>query len=334
MKTLPLNQKRAGFTVAEMMVAVGVVSLLGLVFFSVLKSGMVLFAKNTAVNIAHKEAREGINRLTRDIHASVSMPQLCNLDTTTNPITLSAPSPSPTPISGVAVGPMYAAVTFQNVANGPNYIWKDPGNPSLIMIKDNYNVLTGQHLLIPFWGALFEQDITKSSAGGSSNHSNVFLANGADTNIKPRDYLAGAYAITYYTERVAYVVMNGTYYADNNGLYTTAGAWNAHSANYVWADSTIPPGHRFSYKNGELHQFKQRYNGTSFYWLDQGVVARNLTSAMPFYSPLNTGGGFNTKYVGVKITATDAKVTNQNFIAVNSLMDTAIDYRTAIALTQ
>ena len=55
---------------------------------------------------------------------------------------------------------------------------------------------------------------------------------------------------------------------------------------------------------------------------------------MPFYTPLNTGGGFNTKYVGVKITATDTKVTNQNFIAVNSLMDTAIDYRTAIALTQ
>ena len=318
-----------------MMVAVGVLGLLGMVFFSVLKSGIVLFAKNTAVNIAHEQAREGINRMTRDIHASVSMPQLCNLDTTTSPVSLSSPSPSPTPISGIAVGPMYAAVTFQNVANGPNYIWKDPGNPNLIMIKDNYNVTTGQHLLIPFWGALFEQDIVKATAGGSANHSNIFLSNGADTNIKPRDYLAGSYAITYYTDRVAYVVMNGTFYSDNNGLYTTAGTWNQHSTNYVWANpNSVPPGHRFSYQNGELHLFKQRYNGTSFYWQDYATVARNLTSAMPFYTPLNTGGGFNTKYVGIKITATDVTVTNQNFVAVNSLMDTAVDYRTAIALTQ
>jgi type II secretory pathway pseudopilin PulG len=320
MKTSLIQQRRRGFTVGEMMVAVGVLGLLGLVFFSVLKSGIVLFAKNTAVNIAHEEAREGVNRLTRDIHASVSMPQLCDLVSTTIPVTFPAPNPSPTPISGVAVGPMYAAVTFQNVSSGPNYIWNDPPS-GLIKIKDNFNVTTGQHLIIPFWGALFEQDIIKSTAMGA-NHSNIWLANRADTNIKPRDYLTGAYAITYYTERVAYVVMNGTYYSDNNGSYTRAGAWSAGSSNYVWATPDIPPGHRFSYKNGELHKFNQRYDGTNFYWQDVATVARNLTSAMPFYTPLNTGGGFNTK------------VTNQNFIAVNSLMDTAIDYRTAIALTQ
>jgi len=323
-------QQRSGFTLAEMMVAVGVLGLLGLVFFSVLKSGLVLFAKNTAVNIAHEEAREGINRLTRDIHASVSMPQLCDLDSTTSPISLPAPSPSPTPISGVAVGPMFAAVTFQNVANGPNYIWNDPNGSGPIMIKDDYKVSAGQHLLIPFWGALFEQDIYKSTAGGSANHSNIFLQNDVQTGIKPRDSSSGIYAITYYTERVAYVVMNGTYTKDVTGLYTEGTKNNT----YVWAPPGTPNGHRYRYQNGELHLFKQGYAGSSYYWKDTAVVARNLTSAMPFYSPLNTGGGFNTKYVGVKITATDTKVTNQNFVAVNSLMDTAIDYRTAIALTQ
>lgn len=324
-----VRSKPGGFTVAEMMIAVGVLGLLGFVFFSVLKSGIVLFAKNTAVNLAHEETRQGLNRLTRDIHSSVSMPQLCDLDITTSPISLPAPSPSPTPISGVAVGPMFAAVTFQNVASGPNYIWNDPPSGQ-IKIKDDWNVSTGQHLLIPFWGALFEQDIIKSTAMGA-NHSNVWLANRADTNIKARDYLAGSYAITYYTERVAYVVMNGTYYKDSNGLYTTDGK---KSVNYIWAPPGTVPGKLYSYKNGELHMFRQRYNGTNFYWQDVATVARNLTSAMPFYTPLNSGGGFNTKYVGVKMTATDTKVTNQNFIAVNSLMDTAIDYRTAIALTQ
>ena len=331
MKTsIQQQQHRSGFTLAEMMVAVGVFGLLGLVFFSVLKSGIVLFAKNTAVNIAHEEAREGINRLTRDIHASVSMPQLCNLDSTTNPITLLVPSPSPTPISGVAVGPMFSAVTFQNVANGPNYIWKDTGGNGPIKIKDNYTVSDGQHLLIPFWGALFEQDIIRHAAIGSTNHSNIWLQNGSETNINPREVVNNACAITYYTERIAYVVMNGTFSKDVNGLYTEG----AKGGNYLWAPPGTPNGHKYIYQNGELHMFRQRYSGGSFYWQDVAVVARNLTSAMPFYSPLNTGGGFNTKYVGVKITATDTKVTNQNFIAVNSLMDTAIDYRTAIALTQ
>lgn len=330
-----MKKLNGAFTVAEMMVAVGVLGLLGLVFFSVLKTGLVLFAKNTAVNIAHEEAREGVNRLTKDIHASVSMPQLCDLDTSTNPVTLAAPSPSPTPITGVAVGPMFAAVTFQNVANGPNYIWNDPAGGNQIMIKDNYNVRAGQHLLIPFWGALYEQDIYKATASGSANHSNIFIENDYQTGIKPRDSNSNLYAITYYTDRVAYVVMNGTFYSDStSGLYTTAGAWNQHSSNYVWAPPSTPPGHLFSYKNGELHLFKQRNNGTQYYWQDTATVARNLTTAMPFYTPVNPNGGFNTKYVGIKITATDTKVTNQNFLAVNSLMDTAVDYRTAIALTQ
>jgi hypothetical protein len=301
-----------------------------MVFFSVLKSGIVLFAKNTAVNIAHEEAREGINRLTRDIHASVSMPQLCNLDSTTSPVSFPAPNPSPTPISGVAVGPMFAAVTFQNVANGPNYIWNDPAGNGPVMVKDNYNVTAGQHLLIPFWGALFEQDIYKATAGGSANHSNIFLQNDVQTGIKPRDSSSGIYAITYYTERIAYVVMKGTFTKDVSGLYTEG----AKNGNYVWAPPGTPNGHRYVYTNGELHMFRQRYSGSSYYWQDVATVARNITSPMPFYSPLNPNGGFNTKYVGVKITATDTKVTNQNFVAVNSLMDTAIDYRTAIALTQ
>ena len=228
---------------------------------------------------------------------------------------------------------MFASVSFQNVANGPNYIWKDPNNPSFIMIHDNYTVADGQHLLIPFWGALFEQDIYKHAAIGNSNHSNIWLVNGSDTNIQPR-LQGGAYAITYYTERVAYVVMNGTYIADVNGLYTTAGAWSNHSSNYVWAPPLTPNGHLFSYQGGELHIFKQRYNGTAFFWQDFGTIARNITSAMPFYSPLNTGGGFNTKFVGVKLTTTDPKSTNRGFRAVNTILDTTIDYRTAIALTQ
>src|SRR6059058_6132204 len=80
MKTPHNNNKlgQGGYTAGEMIVACGVLVILGLAFFQVLNSGMILYAKNTAVNSAHEEAREGINRLTRDIHASVSVPQLRN----------------------------------------------------------------------------------------------------------------------------------------------------------------------------------------------------------------------------------------------------------------
>jgi hypothetical protein len=331
MKISNKNTTHAGYTVAEMVIASAVLILLGLVFFRVLQSGLILFTKNTAVNIAHEEARGGVNRMVRDIHAAVSVPELRNLDITTNPITLPTPSPSPTPVSGNATAPMFAAVSFQNVANGPNYIWKDPPS-SLIMIKDNYKVSTGQHLLIPFWGALFEQDIIQASAWGSTNHSNIKLVNGADMNINPRPFNGGAYAITYYTDRVAYAVMNGTFYKDSaKGIYTP----DVHkSSNYVWAPPGTPNGQLYSYSNGELHFLKQTYSGGSFYWQDVAVVARNLTVAMPFYSPLNSGGGFNTKYVGIQVTTADPKSSNRNFVASNMIINTTVDYRTALALTQ
>src|SRR3954453_12829342 len=135
----PVHKTSEGaYTVGEMAVAVGVAGLLGLVFFQVLQSGLTLSAKNTAVNAAHEEARQGIMRLTRDIHASVSVPQLRSVNTSTSPSTYSvidsSLSPSATP---GATPPTAAGVSFQNIASGPDYVWKDPGGSNgLVMIKD------------------------------------------------------------------------------------------------------------------------------------------------------------------------------------------------------
>src|SRR5947207_11240240 len=75
MKTIR-NNSAAAFTSAEMVVSTMVMAILGIVFLNVLNSGMILYAKNTAVNSAHEEGREGVNRLTRDLHAPVSVQQL------------------------------------------------------------------------------------------------------------------------------------------------------------------------------------------------------------------------------------------------------------------
>ena len=317
-RILKTKSSEAGFSVGEMGVAVGVLGLLGLVFFQVLQSGLVLSAKNTAVNAAHEEARQGVLRLTRDIHASISVPQL--RDTYFNVV-------NSDPVGGVPT--TAAGVSFQNVASGPNFVWKDPGNPSLIMIKDNPSKPDeGQRLIIPFFG--MEEDITKVTASGSANHSNVFIkADQSTPNITAPDYGA-PYCITYYTNRVMYAVRNGTYTKDTNGLYKKA----PNDIDFIWATADTPPGHRYQYQNGELHLYKQGYNGSAVYWKDIAIVARGISSPMPFYVPLNSGGSPNTKYVGVKLAARDPKSTNRGYLATASLLDTQIDYRSRITIAQ
>src|SRR6266513_140384 len=110
MKTLARRHKAEGaYTMAEMGVSVGVLRLLGLVFFQVLQSGLTLSAKNTAVNSAHEEARQGILRMTRDIHAAVSVPQLRDTN-------LAVVSSTPNPSTPSATPPTAAGVSFQNIA--------------------------------------------------------------------------------------------------------------------------------------------------------------------------------------------------------------------------
>jgi len=62
MTPIPPNRTR-GFTLPEVMVATGIMTIVGLMIFLVLNSGMVLYAKNTAVNTAHQQARAGVERI-------------------------------------------------------------------------------------------------------------------------------------------------------------------------------------------------------------------------------------------------------------------------------
>ncbi len=317
MKTSRLNNLRAsGFTVAEMLVAVFLLMLLGGIFYEVLRSGLTLYAKNTAVNVSQQEAQQGILRLTRDMHASVSVPQLRD---ETFAVVSSAP------VNGVPA--TAACVSFQNIASGPNYLWKDPNNPSLIMIRDNPSPpIAGQRLIMPCWG--IEDDIKSATPGGVPLHSNVFLKNGQETQVTNAPTWGGStYAITYYTERVAYLVKNGSYIADSQGDLILSGAV------YIPAP-TGTAAQRYRYENGELHLYKQRYSGGTFGWSDQAIVAKYISSPKPFYVPLNSGGSPDGRYVGVKLTARDPKTSNRGYLATASLLDTQVDYRSLLAFCQ
>jgi prepilin-type N-terminal cleavage/methylation domain-containing protein len=203
-----------GFTLIEMMVAVLCFAVAGTMIYSLLNSGMILYAKNMSVNTAHQDTRRAVNRLLRDIHASVSVPQL--IDGFNADGSLQVHTSNITPAAGVA---------FQLVALGPTYIWKDPVAPNLIMIYDNGNPpAPGSRLIVPLWG--IETEITKTAAGGASGHSNVFLMD-TTGNIVDQTSTAGktpqgqgkssntknngndVYAVCYYTDRIAYLVQNG-----------------------------------------------------------------------------------------------------------------------------
>ncbi len=325
MKLISNNKRGKGaFTFAEISVAVGVLSLLGMVFFQVLQSGLTLSAKNTAVNAAHEEARQGILRMTRDIHASVSVPQLRD-----NSFAVI----SSTPVPGAAASatpPTAPGISFQNIALGPNFVFQDPGNANLIMIHDSGSQPTpGMRLIVPFWGA--EDDITKVTAAGTAGHSNVFTLRGMETIKNSPSYGGSSYAITYYTSRVMYIVRNGNYVADPKGDFNLVGG------TYVQVAAGTGSYH---YENGELHYYQQASTSTNpsvagtMYWKDVAVVARNISSPNPFSVPLNRYGGPDNRYVKVELSARDPKSTNRGYIATASLLNTQIDYRSRLTIYQ
>jgi prepilin-type N-terminal cleavage/methylation domain-containing protein len=311
---------RSGFSLAEMLVALGVLGILGAVFFHVLNSGMILYAKNSAVNVAHEEARQGIARLTRDIHASIAIPQL--RDTSFNVV-------SSAPVSGVA--PTAAGISFQNIAMGPVYVWKDPSGNGPIMIKDGNGQVptTGMHVISPFFGV--EDDITKVTATpAAASHHNIWLAGGEETSLANKVSTFGAsgatYSILYCTYRIMYLVKNGYYVADSQGPYILSGG------SYVAYTSGAMQRYRF--ENGELHKYVQSYTGNALTWSDNGTVARNISTPTPFYIPVNSGGSSDTKYVGVNLSARDPSSSNRGYLSTAALLNTQIDWRSKIATYQ
>lgn len=327
------NQSEAAMTVAEMAVAVGVLGLLGLVFFAVLNSGMVLYAKNTAVNVAHAEARDGINRFTRDLHASISVPQLRN----TNFEVVTS-----TPNTGTGSVPMAAGVSFQLISMGAQYVWKDPGGSNKIMVKGTPDTpeapKPGMRVIAPLFGV--EENITKVTATPTNaHHHNVWFENGGEVVLANKSSLYGSststYSIIYYTDRVMYLVRNGRYIPDPQGPLTLTAAsavaadqerFNLVNGQYVPATGgsfRITPAHyvsgsaqRYRYENGELRLYRQNYSGSAFYWEYIATISKFLSSPQPFYIPLTetaTGPWYESTNSYAAYTTSNTQTTGRRF---------------------
>jgi hypothetical protein len=183
--------RRSGFTVAEILIATACLGAVGIVMYALLNVGMTLFAKNVAVNMAHQEARYGINRVVRDLHHSISIPQLVDINLNQNN----------------TVGPS-AGVTFQMICNGPFEVMNDPSSGLIQVATTRPKPVppeVGDHMVVLDYGV--ETEITKIlELGGGANHWNIWLAGEKEKKIQTK---SGSFVICYITRRVGYVVNNG-----------------------------------------------------------------------------------------------------------------------------
>jgi prepilin-type N-terminal cleavage/methylation domain-containing protein len=186
------NRARRGFTLVEIMMASAALGIVVVVMYALLNSGITLFAKNVAVNMAHQQARNGLMRVSRDLHQAVSSPQLTDQDL--KPVTSAGPA---------------AGTTFQIVVSGPFEIKKDPAVPNMIQLGTStpkpVKPALGDHLVVLDYGV--EADITRITADGvKSNHWNVTLSSGAETRVQTKK---DSKVVCYVTRRIGYVVKNG-----------------------------------------------------------------------------------------------------------------------------
>jgi prepilin-type N-terminal cleavage/methylation domain-containing protein len=187
-RQVPRAFGHSGFTLVEMLVTLGVVSITGTIMYYILYTGMILFAKNTAINLANQQARMAVMRMEQDIHASISIPQMT--DSNRNPLTGSA-------ASGPAAG-----ISFQLFSTGPFQVAAPAAaGQRNIQIQTNGVVpVVNQRLIIP--GYTIELNITAVSAGGTT--STLTLASPLPQAVQTSLGIVQCFI----TDRVAYVVQN------------------------------------------------------------------------------------------------------------------------------
>ncbi len=134
---MPSSHARSGLTIVELMVTTVLIGVLGLIIFSLLNTGTILGAKNTAVNTAHQEARIAMLQMTKNLHSAVS------------PLVLYDPATpnTPAPADGLAPG-----ILFQLWAGGPFRIAADANagqNTVKINVPGTVKPKVHQRLIIP-----------------------------------------------------------------------------------------------------------------------------------------------------------------------------------------
>lgn len=201
-----------GFTLIEVLVAMGIMTIVGMIVFLVLNSGMVLYAKNTAVNTAHQQARAGVDQMLQNIHGSVSIPQL--VDSNLQPIT--------TIIDGSGNPVQAPGIEFQSFAAGPFPVVANANatDTSITVYCPGYTPPANARFNMPPFNIEF--DIVSTTVSGANLKFNFAQAIGTALTIVGNGIEGGAGTTSiitaFITVRKSYAVVGGElrYYPTNN----------------------------------------------------------------------------------------------------------------------
>jgi len=188
-----LSRTRSAFTLAETMVVCGLTVIAGGMAFIVLNTGLTLFAKNTAVNVAHQEARMAMLKMEQELHSAVAPLQFIDEDGST--------------VSGNAPA---AGVQFRLFSAGPFKVASDAaaGQKNITVdLGTNFQAKAGQRLIIQ--SHEIELDIVSNSVGSGIQTLTLEknLPNAVKTKDPALDTEKNVYALI--LDRVSYRVKDG-----------------------------------------------------------------------------------------------------------------------------
>ncbi len=180
-------------------VLIGVV---GLVIYALLNIGTILASKNIAVNTAHQQARTAMLQMVQDLHGSVSLPQLVDLNGSPSPTPDPSASPTATPVPTPAPG-----ISFQLFSSGPHQVTSSvTTSQNVVTIATVKNLVpapvVGQRLIIPGHG--IEEDITAVSGASNGKSFTLTLAN----NVKAAINASSGNIPCFITDRCSYIIKN------------------------------------------------------------------------------------------------------------------------------
>ncbi len=205
------KSRSGGATIVEVLLTVGIVAVTGAILLTAMHAIGVSSAKNSAINLAHQQARKSINRVIEEIRESASVPRL--IDANFNTL----------PGNGPAEGVSYQVVVagpyrvFNNAnANAPTirvFREADKGSEKGKERTDQWNRIVresnGLRLIVPAFQ--IEKDVREvlgyGGGGSASTVHNVRL----DSNLGVSITCSQGVPVypAYFTRRAALVVSGG-----------------------------------------------------------------------------------------------------------------------------
>lgn len=190
------SSRLRGTTLLELSIAMSLVGAIGLAIYSLLNVGMILGAKNTAVNTAHQQARVAMLQLVQDLHSAVSLPAL----TDQNSVPLNNPPPNTSS----------AGISFQVWAAGPYQICADAATTDTVvqiqLAAGDTVPKPGERIIVK--SHEIEQDIASVTALGNRKY-NIAVAAPIGAAIQGTGAPTSYNIPCFIADRVSYVVNNG-----------------------------------------------------------------------------------------------------------------------------